>query len=38
MPTGKIRLAPPFLLQWQNGLPVVVTPAEVAVAPLKWPS
>ena len=35
---GQNPLAPPFLLQWQNGLPVVVTPAEFAVAPLKWPS
>jgi branched-chain amino acid transport system substrate-binding protein len=35
---GQNPLAPPFLLQWQNGLPVVVTPAEFAVAPLKGPS
>lgn len=34
---GQNPLAPPFLLQWQNGIPVVVTPAEFAVAPLKWP-
>ena len=34
---GQNSLAPPFLLQWQNGIPVVVTPAEFAVAPLKWP-
>jgi branched-chain amino acid transport system substrate-binding protein len=37
-PNGQNPLAPPFIVQWQNGLPVVVTPAEVAVAPLKWPS
>jgi branched-chain amino acid transport system substrate-binding protein len=35
---GQNTLAPPFIVQWQNGLPVLVTPAEVAVAPLKWPS
>jgi branched-chain amino acid transport system substrate-binding protein len=35
---GQNPLAPPFLLQWQNGIPVVVTPAAFAVAPLKWPS
>ena len=35
---GQNTLAPPFIVQWQNGLPILVTPAEVAVAPLKWPS
>lgn len=35
---GQNPLAPPFIVQWQNGVPVLVTPAEVAVAPLKWPS
>jgi branched-chain amino acid transport system substrate-binding protein len=37
-PNGQNTLAPPFIVQWQNGLPVLVTPADVAVAPLKWPS
>jgi branched-chain amino acid transport system substrate-binding protein len=35
---GQNPLAPPFIVQWQNGVPVLVTPAEVAVAPLKWPA
>jgi branched-chain amino acid transport system substrate-binding protein len=35
---GQNPLAPPFIVQWQNGVPVLVTPTEVAVAPLKWPS
>jgi branched-chain amino acid transport system substrate-binding protein len=35
---GQNTLAPPFIVQWQHGLPILVTPAEVAVAPLKWPS
>jgi len=30
--------APTFIVQWQNGLPVLVAPGEFAVAPLKWPS
>jgi branched-chain amino acid transport system substrate-binding protein len=30
--------APTFIVQWQDGLPVLVAPAEFAVAPLKWPS
>jgi hypothetical protein len=37
-PNGQNTLAPPFIVQWQNGLPVLVTPADVAVAQLKWPS
>jgi branched-chain amino acid transport system substrate-binding protein len=35
---GQNTHAPPFIVQWQNGLPVLVTPAEFAVARLKWPS
>ena len=30
--------APVFIVQWQSGLPVLVTPADFAVAPLKLPS
>jgi branched-chain amino acid transport system substrate-binding protein len=37
-PNGQNTLAPPFIVQWQNGQPVLVTPADVAVAQLKWPS
>jgi branched-chain amino acid transport system substrate-binding protein len=35
--SGQNPDAPTFILQWQNGLPVLVSPAEFAVAPLKWP-
>jgi branched-chain amino acid transport system substrate-binding protein len=30
--------APTFIVQWQDGLPVLVAPGEFAVAALKWPS
>lgn len=36
--TGQNTASPVFVVQWQNGLPVLVTPASVAVAPLKWPN
>jgi branched-chain amino acid transport system substrate-binding protein len=35
---GQNPEAPTFILQWQSGLPVLVAPAEFAVAPLKWPN
>jgi branched-chain amino acid transport system substrate-binding protein len=35
---GQNPKAPTFIVQWQNGLPVLVAPEEFAVAPLKWPS
>jgi branched-chain amino acid transport system substrate-binding protein len=35
---GQNPNAPTFIVQWQNGLPVLVAPGEFAVAPLKWPS
>jgi branched-chain amino acid transport system substrate-binding protein len=35
---GQNPKAPTFIVQWQNGLPVLVAPGEFAVASLKWPS
>jgi branched-chain amino acid transport system substrate-binding protein len=35
---GQNPKAPTFIVQWQNGLPVLVAPGDFAVAPLKWPS
>jgi branched-chain amino acid transport system substrate-binding protein len=34
--TGQYAGAPTFMVQWQDGRPVLVTPSDVAVAPLKW--
>ena len=36
--TGQNIKAPAFIVQWQNGIPVLVTPAEFAASTLKWPS
>lgn len=35
---GQNLAAPTFILQWQGGMPVMVAPAEFAVAPLKMPN
>jgi branched-chain amino acid transport system substrate-binding protein len=36
--SGQNPKAPTFIVQWQNGLPVLVAPGEFAVAPLEWRS
>jgi branched-chain amino acid transport system substrate-binding protein len=35
---GQNPKAPTFIVQWQDGVPVLIAPGEFAVAPLKWPS
>lgn len=34
---GQNTSATVFVVQWQNGVPVLVSPGNFAVAPLKWP-